>query len=74
MAIIELQQLGGPPEQILGLTNEDAAGIACCIVQGLLVGNGQYIHPDAFLVSADVTRIGWRNAASSHYVTVIWEG
>ncbi len=73
MAIIELQQLGQVPQEILGLSDEDAAGIARCIVLGLLTGNAQTIEADAFLVSRDTPRIGWRNAAATQYITVIWE-
>jgi len=72
MAIIELQQLGGTPEQITGLTNAAANRIACAIMKGLLAGNGQVVGPKEFLVSRRVTRISWRNAAANQYITVIW--
>ena len=73
MAIIELQQLGGAPEQITGLTNAAANRIACAIMKGLLAGNGQVVGPKEFLVSRRVTCIRWRDAAATRFVTVTWE-
>ena len=73
MAIIELQQLGGAPQQITGLSNKQANRIACAIMAGLLAGNGQVVAPNDFLVSRRITRIRWRNAAATQYITVIWE-
>jgi len=73
MAIIELQQLGGPPEQIQGLSNKEANIIACAIMRGLLAGNGQVVKHNEFLLDRRTSRIGWCNSARTHYITVIKE-